>query len=233
MVITELPNPLAVRRTVSFSEALYEEEIIIEGVCARQAKSLPVAMEFIQDGILPVLVDPHCAILDQWDFSALIDARLLKHRSDTRLAAAPFVLGLGPGFTCGENCHAVVETQRGHDLGRVFWTGSANPDTGQPEGDPRRVLRAPCDGHLIDHVRIGEHVETGQIIAEISGQAILAPISGVLRGLIYPGIPIKTGMKVGDIDPRDNPGYCQTVSDKALAIGGGVLEALLSRPILP
>ena len=227
-IIVELACPLAVRRTVSFSEAIYSGEITIEGLCARRADSTAEALHLVQMGILPVMVDPHSNILKDVRFSAVIDARLLKREADSSLVAAPLVIGLGPGFTCGKNCHAVVETQRGHNLGRVFWVGSASDDTGQPDGDPRRVLRAPQDGILIGNAQIGEHVIENQVIAEIAGLLIKAPIAGTLRGLIRPGVSINKGMKIGDIDLRDDPGYCFTVSDKALAVGGGVLEALLS-----
>jgi xanthine dehydrogenase accessory factor len=229
VVIAELPNPLAVRRTVSFSEAVYAGEIIIEGLCARLVDSPAEAYELVRQGIIPVVIDPQAAILNDGYFSVLIDARLLKLRADNSLSSAPLVIGLGPGFTCGENCHAVVETQRGHFLGRVYWSGSASDDTGQPEGDARRVLRAPLEGILTGHAQIGDHVEAGQVIAEVGGEKIAAPFAGVLRGLIRPGVAIQKGVKIGDIDPRNEPSYCFTGSDKALSIAGGVLEAILSR----
>ena len=228
IIIAELANPLAVRRTVSFSEAIYAGQIDIEGLHARRVDSAAQALELVEDGSLPVIVDPQAAILGAAQFSALVDARLLKHRVTVSLASAPLVIGLGPGFTCGENCHAVVETQRGHHLGRVYWSGSASADTGQPEGDPRRVLRAPASGVLASSAQIGDQVQAGQLIAEVAGEKILAPFGGVLRGLIRPGLSVKKGLKIGDIDPRGDPATCTTVSDKALAVGGGVLEALLS-----
>lgn len=232
IIIAELPNPLAVRRTVSFSEAVYAGEIVVEGLSARRADSPTEAYELVRKGHIPVVIDPQAAILKDGKFSVLIDARLLKRAADTSLSSAPLVIGLGPGFTCGENCHAVVETQRGHFLGRVYWSGSASVDTGQPEGDFRRVLRAPLDGILTSHAQIGDHVETGQVIAEVGGEKITAPFEGVLRGLIRPGVPIQKGVKIGDIDPRNDPSYCFTVSDKALSIAGGVLEAIFSRSTL-
>ena len=188
IIISELPRPLAVRRTVSFSEAVYIGEIVIEGLCARRADSMAEAFKLARKGFIPVVVDPQASILEHGKFSTLVDARLLKRKADTNITSAPLVIGLGPGFTCGENCHVVVETQRGHFLGRVYWNGSASADTGQPEGDARRVL----------------------------------------RGLIRPGISVQKGVKIGDIDPRNDPAYCFTVSDKALAIAGGVLESILS-----
>ncbi|HSA99293.1 MAG TPA: hypothetical protein VLE49_01500, partial [Anaerolineales bacterium] len=137
-------------------------------------------------------------------------------------------------FHAGLNCDAVIETRRSHTLGRVYWEGLTQADSGQPEGDPRRVLRAPANGILIGHKRIGEHCESGELIAEISSgdnrkSPIVNPISGVLRGLIHDGIHVTKGVKIGDIDPRDDPGACYLVSDKALAIGGAVLEAILTR----
>lgn len=230
VIITELPNPLAVRRAVSFSESIYAGEIKVEGILGRRAESAAEAFELAQKGIIPVLIDPETAILKNGHCLALIDARLLKRTADTDIHSAPLVIGLGPGFTVGKNCHAVVETNRGHTLGRVYWTGSACDDTGQPEGDPRRVLRAPLDGVLTSAAEIGDHLEPGQLIAQVGTEKVIAPFKGVLRGLIRPGLSITRGVKIGDIDQRDDPQYCFMVSDKALAVAGGVLEAILSQP---
>jgi xanthine dehydrogenase accessory factor len=229
VIISELPQPLAVRRTVAFAEAVYAGQISVEDIQARLAGSTAEAFAFAGDGIIAVLVDPQAVILNEGSFAALVDARLTKQPPDTTLSSALLTIGLGPGFTAGENVHAVVETQRGHTLGRVYWQGSASADSGQPEGDPRRVLRAPTGGMVVARAEIGTHIEAGQVIAEISGQAVVAPFKGVLRGLIHPGIEVPAGMKIGDIDPRDNPAYCYLVSDKALSIGGGVLEAIMAR----
>jgi xanthine dehydrogenase accessory factor len=145
-------------------------------------------------------------------------------------------IGLGPGFTAGVNCHAVVETNRGHRMGRVIWQGSAEADTGLPEQiagqQAERVLRAPADGVLVNHFEIGAHVDGGQAVAEVAGKQVTAPFSGVLRGILYPGLKVYQGQKIGDLDPRDDPRLCALVSDKALAVGGGVLEAILTRPDL-
>lgn len=233
IIIAELPNPLAVRRTVSFSEAVYDGMTTIEGVTARKADTFEEAFALAGLGVIPVIADPQLEILRNRPISVLVDARLLKRESDTRLDGAQLVIGLGPGFTCGQNCHAVVETQRGHFLGRVYWKGSASADTGQPEGDPRRVLRAPADGLIASTMRIGDYIETGGLIASIEGKDIRAPFGGVLRGLIRPGVSVQKGVKIGDIDPRGDPAYCYSVSDKALAVGGGVLEAILTRLALP
>jgi xanthine dehydrogenase accessory factor len=145
---------------------------------------------------------------------------------------APLVVGLGPGFTASLDCHAVVETNRGHNLGRVIWHGPPEPDTKTPgligSQRARRVLRAPADGHVEGHADIGDLLEEGQLIASVSGHAVHAPFAGALRGLIHPSVAVTAGLKIGDLDPRGNPDYCETISDKALAIGGGALEALLS-----
>lgn len=230
IIIAELSNPLAVRRLVSFSEAVYAGEITIEGLTGRRAESPAEAFDLAGQGLVPVLVDPDLAILKHGHFPALVDARLLKRTSDTDIHSAPLVIGLGPGFTVGENCHAVVETMRGHTMGRVYRTGSARPDTGIPDGDPRRVLRAPTDGVLKEYFQIADHVDAGQLIAEVGGEKVNAPLSGVLRGLIRPGVAVPKGMKIGDIDQSDKPEYCSLVSDKAMATAGGVLEAVMSKP---
>lgn len=139
-------------------------------------------------------------------------------------------LGIGPGLNAPGDVHAVIETRRGHTLGRVIWNGTSVPDTSQPEGDPRRVLRAPADGILEAHAGIGQHLEIGQAIATVGGIEIRAPFAGTLRGLMHPGVVVAAGIKVGDLDARDDPALCALVSDKALAVGGGVLEALLTLP---
>ncbi|MCS6992277.1 MAG: selenium-dependent molybdenum cofactor biosynthesis protein YqeB [Anaerolineales bacterium] len=228
-IITELPEPLAVRRAVSFSEAVYEGVWTVEDVTARRVQTRAEVFACLAHREIPVLVDPDLEIIPSLGLgiSALIDARLLKQTAPSLRENYPLVIGLGPGFTAGENCHAVIETQRGHTLGRVYWHGAASPDSGRPEGDPRRVLRAPCDGIVIGCAQIGDHLEAGEMIAQVEGEAIRAPFAGVLRGLIRPGMQVKQGLKIGDLDPRDQRAYCFLVSDKALAIGGGVLEALL------
>lgn len=238
IVIIELEQPLAVRRTVSFSEAVYEGAQTVEGVTARLVSpdQLQVALEA---GEIPVIIDPNANILRNQFLTSprstfVIDARLLKTAPDPLDDNIPLHIGLGPGFCAGENCHAVIETRRSHTLGRVYWSGSAQADSGQPDGDPRRVLRALHDGIVTAHANIGDHLKEGQLIAEIQSKTenrkskIAAPFKGILRGLIHPGIEVTTNMKIGDVDPRDDPVLCSLVSDKALAIGGGALEAVLS-----
>jgi xanthine dehydrogenase accessory factor len=225
--ITELAQPFAVRRTVSFSEAVYEREWTVEEVTAQKAESDSEAVDLLQKGIIPVLVAPDLDSVSL-DYSILIDARLTKKAEDFNLPSQTLVIGLGPGFTAGINCHAAIETNRGHTLGRVYWKGSTLPDTSHPEGDPRRVLRAPTTGMITALVEIGQHVEGGQEVASVSGLPVTSPFKGIVRGLIRPGLKLSKGLKIGDIDPRDDPNLCRLVSDKALAVGGGVLEAILS-----
>ena len=242
IIVSELPQPLAVRRTVSFAEAVYEGTQTIEGVTGRRIewdlspaefdRQVTAALDWEE---IPVLVDPQAQVLSRLPFLVVIDARLIKKNSEPLPLQVPLHIGLGPGFQAGENCDAVIETRRSHTLGRVYWHGSAQPDSGKPEGDPKRVLRSLSDGVFVGHKQIGEHCEAGELIAEIESEVenqtarITAPLSGILRGLIRDGVRVTKGLKVGDIDPRDERSACFLVSDKALAIGGGVLESILSR----
>jgi xanthine dehydrogenase accessory factor len=246
-VITELAQPLAVRRAVSFAEAVYAGHHTVEGVTARlvERDQLSAAFEAFE---IPILIDPDADILSSIQFLVVIDGRLTKQTPAPLPIEPGLHIGLGPGFHAGRDCHAVIETRRSHTLGRVYWTGATQPDSGVPEGDSRRVLRAPGDGVLIGRANIGEHVEAGEIIAKIRQETtdsspglqrpgvlregdmkIVSPISGVVRGIIRDGIQVTKGLKIGDVDPRDDRSACFLVSDKALAIGGGVLEAILSK----
>jgi xanthine dehydrogenase accessory factor len=231
VLITELAQPLAVRRTVSFAEAIYKGEVVVEGITGRHASNPKDALHISQANQIPVLVDPNNILFPNSFFQVLvlIDARLTKSSADASIHAAPLVIGLGPDFTPGENCHAAVETKRGYTLGRVYWDNPPEPDTGLPEGNPARVLRAPASGLIHNHVEIGVQLVPGQLIAEVAGLSIIAPFAGVLRGLIHTGLQVNQGLKVGDVDPRNDPGFCYLVSDKALAVGGGALEAILSQ----
>ncbi len=236
VVITELPQPLVVRRLVAFASAVYESEFVVEDVQSKLVSNVEEALRVLESGIIPVFVDPDCDVrlAEEFDVCAIVDARMTKRPPDLGIEAAPLVIGLGPGFTAGENCHAVIETMRGHYLGRVIWDAAAQPNTGTPGmvsgHQSQRVLRAPADGILRIAKRIGAIVSKDEVIAEVSGHDILAPFDGILRGLVYDRLPVHEGMKVGDVDPRGDPDYARLVSEKTLAIGGGVLEALLSRP---
>jgi xanthine dehydrogenase accessory factor len=239
VVVTELSQPLAVRRTVSFAEAVYSGEISVEGIIARRVDDPGDSFRILSTlgkQQVPVLVDPGCISARLLHPAVIVDGRMTK-RPPEPIGYSPILyIGLGPGFEAVVNCQAVIETRRGPALGRVFWRGGPEPDTGQPDGDPARVLRAPADGVVVAHKQIGDHCEEGDLIAEIQSQIenrkseIVSPFPGVLRGLLHPGLTVTRGLKIGDIDPRDDPRLCQMVSDKALSIGGGVLEAILSRP---
>jgi len=236
LAILELGKPLAVRRSVCFSEAVYAGEQTVEGVTARlvSADQFQVTLEA---GEIPVLIDPNANILRNQFMTNprhtfVVDARLLKREPETLGEDVPLHIGLGPGFRAGENCHAVIETRRSHTLGRVLWSGETQPDSGQPDGDTRRVLRAPDSGTLLPVAEIGDHVKEGQLIAEIQNAAgnrskVVSPFDGLLRGLIHPRVEITEGMKIGDVDSRNDPSTIKLVSDKALSVGGGVLEAVL------
>ena len=239
VAVAELPQPLTVRRMVSFAEAIYAGEITIENVIGRRAPDAGDTLRLMQifsQNKVPVVADPKGVIIHTLHPTVVVDARMLKYDVPDRSYSAPLVIGLGPGFTAGDNCHAVIETNRGHNMGRVIWKGTAEPDTGIPEAvheyRNERVLRTPVSGILENQVDICAHVEAGQAIARIDGHVLEAPFTGVLRGLMHTGLEVQEGWKIGDLDPRDDLGLCTLVSDKALAIGGGVLEAILSRPDL-
>lgn len=231
VVMTDLPAPTAIRRTVCFSQAIVHGTAAVEDVSARRAETPEQARALLAEGILPVLADPagDCVCVLRPD--ALVDAILAKRNLGTRITDAPVVIGVGPGFTAGLDCHGVVETMRGHTLGRVYYTGSALPNTGIPgliggfAGE--RVLRAPADGVFHQLLDIGAQVREGDTAATVGGVPMVCTISGILRGILMDGTPVFRGMKAGDVDPRCNPENCFTASDKALAVGGGVLEAVL------
>lgn len=234
LVMTELPEPIVVRRAVAFAEAVYAGQASVEGLVARRAADAAEAAALAQQGVIPVLVDPATTCLGALAPVVLVDAIMAKRNTGTRLTDAPLVVGLGPGFVAGIDCHAVIETNRGHWLGRVYWTGSAEPNTGiaAPVAGytAERVLRAPCDGQIETFCEIGDAVRQGQLVAAVAGQGVAAPFDGMVRGLIYPGLVVRAGLKIGDVDPRARREHCFTISDKSLAVGGGVLEAVLSSP---
>ena len=232
VVMTDLARPTAIRRTVAFSDAIVHGETTVEGLRAVRAENAAEAKKLLREGSLPVLADPECACREELAPDALVDAILAKRNLGTKIDDAPIVVGVGPGFTAGEDCHAVVETMRGHTLGRVIYSGSALPNTNIPgliggfAGE--RVLRAPADGIFVQKLEIGASVHTGDVAGTVNGVPMLCQIDGMLRGILPDGTPVTRGMKSGDVDPRGKREYCDLVSDKALAIGGGVLEAILS-----
>jgi xanthine dehydrogenase accessory factor len=232
VVITEQPQPFVVRRTVSFAEAVYQGKFSVEGVTAGRVASMQEAIGVISDGMIPVLIDPQLELCDEYQPLVMVDARMRKIPPERGMDSAAFFIGLGPGFIAGDNCHAVVETHRGHTLGRAYWKGSAKENTGIPEGvhnkKGERVLRAPVEGYVTAYAQIGEVLEKDQLLAEVAGKPVFSPFPGVLRGMVHPELYVNRGAKIGDVDPRSDPKFCSLVSDKSLAVGGGVLEAILT-----
>lgn len=233
VLITELPEPLVVRRLASFAQVVFEGAYQLEDVEGQLVEDAASALAVMTAGKVAVMVDPKAEIRQQLPLFALVDARMTKSAPDLDMNVAPRVIGLGPGFNAGVNCHAVIETNRGPYLGRVYWQGQAEPDSGIPESvrgfNVERVLYAPSDGILQAQANIGDILEADQPIAVVDGTLVTAKFKGVLRGLIHSGLQVKKGLKIGDLDPRCNTKICTLASDKALAIGGGVLEALLSQ----
>jgi len=233
-VVTEIERPLAVRRLVALAEVVYAGEVEIEDLRGRRVSDAAEARRALEAGVIPVLVDPSAGSRRELQPMAVVDARMTKAASDLGIDAAPLVIGLGPGFEAGVNCHAVVETNRGHRMGRVIWSGMAEPDTQVPDPvagqDLDRVLRAPAVGTFKSRAKLADSVKRGDLLAVVGNAELLAPFDGVLRGLLHDGVEVKAGLKVGDLDPRNDPELCRLISDKALAVGGGVLEALLARP---
>jgi xanthine dehydrogenase accessory factor len=230
-MITEIPQPLAVRRKVSFCEAVYDGKAEIEGVQATLVDSAGNVQDIWDRDEIPVLVDPECRIRSVLNPQVLVDAVLAKKNLGTAIHDAVLVIAVGPGFEAGKDCHFVVETNRGHHLGRLLTSGSAEPNTGIPGPvmgiTEDRVLRAPAGGEWHSELDIGSFVDTGDRIGTVGGNTVEARIAGVIRGLIRQGVKVHQGMKIGDIDPRRRPEYCTTISEKALAIAGGVLEGIL------
>ena len=232
VMMTEIEQPLTVRRSVSLSDAVYDGETTVEDMTARRAQGRADILKALDNRLIPVIVDPEAEIVNEIETFAVIDAIMAKKNIGTHMDDAAFVVGLGPGFTAGDDVHAIIETKRGHTLGRVIWQGSAIPNTGIP-GEVKgfgsaRVIRAPGPGAFKGVLSIGTHVEKGDIVAYAGDTPVPAPISGMLRGLLHDGIFVEKGLKSGDVDPRDVQESCRVISDKALAIGGGVLEAVLT-----
>jgi xanthine dehydrogenase accessory factor len=233
LVMTELPMPTMVRRAVSFGQAVYDGEMTIEGVTARRVPGPGEALAVARQGeVIPVLVDPEADSVSLLQPAVLVDAIMAKRNTGTRLDDAPLVIALGPGFTAGMNCHAAIETNRGHWLARIIYQGSPQPDTKTP-GKVKgytggRVIRAPAAGHLEPLAQIGDRLRKGDLIGSVGGHEVRAMFDGVLRGLIHPSVPLTKGLKIGDLDPRDVDRHCFTISEKSLAVGGAVLEAILA-----
>jgi xanthine dehydrogenase accessory factor len=229
VVMTEIAVPTVVRRTVAFAEAVWDGEAVVEGVVGVRVATATEARHALGRRRIPVLVDPDASVRLELLPLVLVDAIVAKRNLGTRLTDAPAVIALGPGFVAGVDAHAVVETMRGHTLGRVIHEGAALPNTGIP-GEiggrgAERVLRAPVEGMFAPLAIIGDRVTAGDVVAQVEGEPVVTTIDGVLRGLLRAGIAVTPGFKVGDVDPRADPDHCFTVSDKALSVAGGVLEA--------
>ena len=233
VIMTEIENPLTVRRTVSFSEAVRLGACSVEGVPAKLTHDSQEAIALSEKNIIPVIISPDGKYIREIKPAAVVDSIMAKRNLCTKITDAHTVIGVGPGFTVGTDCHAVIETKRGHNLGRaIYGYGmTAERNTGIPGNicgyKSERLLRAPCEGVFIPRHDIGDIVRAGEIVATVNGENITAEIDGLIRGLLAPGIFVERGMKAGDIDPRGESADCHKVSDKALAVGGGVLEALL------
>lgn len=230
IIMTEVAQPMVIRRTAAFAEAVFSGQMVVEGVVAVKTELIDV-LQIIDRGQIPVVVDPQGLVVNMYKPLAVVDGILAKKNMGTQLSDAPIVIGVGPGFTARQDVHAVVESKRGHYLGRVITEGQALPNTGVP-GEiggytKERILRAPCQGIFTSIGKIGDKVLAGDIVAYVDGQPVAASITGILRGLLHDQLTVQEGMKIGDIDPRCIPEHCFSISDKARAIGGGVLEAIL------
>ncbi len=233
IVMSDIAVPTTVRRTVAFSPAVYEGEASVEGITGKFCENISMIDTVMESGCIPVVVDPSGEIMKEYKPDVIVDAIIAKTNIGTKITDADIVIGVGPGFEAGVDCHAVVETKRGHNLGRVLWSGSAYPNTGVPGNiggyTVERIIRATADGVFRAKVNIGDYVKAGDLLAYCDETPVYANIDGIVRGLLQDGVKVKTGMKSGDVDPRAEKEYCFTVSDKASAIGGGVLEAILSK----
>lgn len=231
LVMSDLAVPTAVRRSVAFSEAIRLGSAQVEEVSAKRAESIEDVREILSERKIAVLVDSGKESIRALRPDVVVDAILAKRNLGTSRTDAPIVLGIGPGFFAGIDCHAVIETKRGHTLGRAIYRGAAIPNTGVPGNiagvSAERVLRSPAEGIFRSLAEIGQLVSKGETVAYVDGIPLKTEIPGMLRGLLQDGIPVFKGMKCGDVDPRGESADYKTVSDKALAVGGGVLEALL------
>lgn len=237
ILMTDIAVPTTVRRTVAFSPAVYQGHMQVEDVTGVLCDSVKVAEQEIQNGNIAIMVDETARCIHEFHPDVVVDAILAKRNLGTKITDAPFVVGVGPGFTAGEDCHCVVETKRGHYLGRCIWKGSAIPNTGIPGMiggyGLERLIKAPAAGVFKGAVEIGAVVKKNDVVGYVDQTPVLAQIDGVVRGLLQDGVEVTTGMKSGDVDPRCDVAHCFTVSDKASSIGGGVLEAVLNYRFRP
>ena len=232
--ILERERPTVERRMVSYASAIFFGEFEVEGIKAKRARDVDEAIEILESGeAIPVLIDPEWSSLRRLKPMVVVDAIMAKRNLGTKIDEAPLVIGLGPGFKAGEDVHVVIETLRGHNLGRVIESGCAERDTGEPEPIMgytfERILYSPSDGVLKIVKDIGEFVREGETVCMVDGLNVAAKLSGIVRGLLMDGMRVRKGQKIGEIDPRGKREYVYTISDRARAVAGGVLEAILSR----
>ena len=229
--MTEVSNPQAVRREVAFSEALFDLEKEVEGITAKLVESPNHIQKVWEEGKIPILIDPQASVKKFLKPDVVIDATLAKKNLGTEITDALLVVGLGPGFSAGKDVHLVIETNRGHNLGRIISNGEAEPNTGIPGSiagyTEERVIRAPRNGRFIALKKIGEGVKANEKVGMIGNAVVQSRIAGVIRGLLRDGTEVWNGMKLGDVDPRGNKAHCYTISDKARTISGGVLQTIL------
>ncbi|NFH88973.1 EF2563 family selenium-dependent molybdenum hydroxylase system protein [Clostridium botulinum] len=231
IVMTEISQPTTVRRTVAFSQVVYDEKVEVEGITAVLASNKEDINKIVEEGNVAVLVDEKAKIIDEIKPEIIIDAIIAKKNLGTKIDDANIVIALGPGFTAGIDCHCVIETKRGHYLGKAIYKGSAIPNTGVPGEvggfSKERIIRAITDGKILPVSKIGDYVKKGDIVAYVNETPVLAKLDGIVRGMLQKDVSVFKGMKSGDIDPRCEKNHCFTISDKARSIGGGVLEAIL------
>lgn len=231
VLMTETAVPTTVRRTVAFSPAVYLGQAAVEDVLGRHCRTLEEAESALREGVIPVMMDVSAQIQNQWHPDVVVDAIIAKVNTGTTIRDAAAVIGVGPGFHAGLDCHCVIETKRGHYLGRCIWTGEAIANTGIPGlvggYGIERLLRAGTDGVFRGTVEIGARVKQGDVVAYVDDVPVCSAIDGIVRGILQDGVVVTKGMKAGDVDPRCAPDHCYTVSDKARSVGGGVLEAIL------
>ena len=236
VLVLEIANPSAIRRNVAFSEAVYNGTQRVEKLTCHLAKTVEEAVSMLEEGKLVMLIDPKGESIDRLKPMAVVDGILAKKNLGTNRKMAPITIALGPGFTAGEDVDAVIETMRGHSLGRVIYEGQAIANTGIPGMvggfTKERVIHSPAAGVMKNVSKITDTVRKGEVIAFIETETeqipVEATIDGLLRGLIRDGYPVPKGFKIADIDPRLNEfDNCFTISDKARCIAGGVVEAIL------
>ena len=230
VVVLELSRPMAIRRTVSLASVVREGEVAIQGMLGVRVDSVETALNTAPSGVVPVVTLESLPDVDP-SADVVVDARVAKRNIDTKIDDASMVVALGPGFTAGTDCHAVIETMRGHRLGRVIWEGSADPDTGVPGelggASTERLVRSPLAGRVTWLVDIGDRVTAWEQIGSVGPVPVHSKLDGVVRGLIEEGFDATRGLKIADIDPRGDRDACFEISDKARLVGAGVLEAVL------